>query len=181
MTKSFKDNYAELLTIPVTTTDEISPNAVTITPTVEPAIIAEVKEVVVDPIKIEIPTTPIHEHVRVELTEEIASVLTEQREQAAAVLESVMKVNTKIANNVSKYVKSSTETNEKLIEAIVKLADKIELLEAKLDVIKDLEIPTPIVQVHSAQGKVHKEIHRDAKGIITHITESEIPQESEDE
>ncbi len=111
----------------------------------------------------------------VTLSEDIKDVLTEQREQSAKVLESVMKTNTKIANNVSKFVKASAETNEKLAEAIISLTDKIELLEAKLDAIEKLEIPTPIVHVQMPNTKVHKEIHRDEKtGMISHITETDI-------
>jgi hypothetical protein len=117
----------------------------------------------------------------VTLSEDIKSVLTEQREQSAKVLESVMKTNTKIANNVSKFVKASAETNEKLAEAIISLTDKIALLETKLDAIEKLEIPTPVVHVQMPNTKVHKEIHRDEKtGMISHITESDVV-EDEDE
>jgi type IV secretory pathway VirJ component len=119
--------------------------------------------------------------VRVDLTESIKDVLTEQREQSAAIFESVLKSNTKIANNVAKHVKDATAINEKLVEAILSLAEKIELLEAKLDVIKDLEIPTPIVHVQTPNSRVMKEIHRDTKGLITHITESEERIDPEDE
>lgn len=110
----------------------------------------------------------------VTLSEDIKNVLTEQREQSAKVLESVMKTNTKIANNVSKFVKSSAETNEKLVEAIKSLTDKIALLETKLDAIEKLEIPTPIVHVQLPSKTVNKEVHRDKQGIITHITETEV-------
>jgi hypothetical protein len=56
------------------------------------------------------------------------------------------------------------------------------LLEAKLTAIEKLEIPTPVVHVQMPNTKVHKEIHRDEKtGMISHITESEIAEESEDE
>ena len=117
----------------------------------------------------------------VTLSEDIKSVLTEQREQSAKVLESVMKTNTKIANNVSKFVKASADTNEKLAEAIISLTDKIALLETKLDAIEKLEIPTPIVHVQMPNTKVHKEIHRDEKtGMISHITEQDVV-EDEDE
>ena len=102
--------------------------------------------------------------VRVDLTESIKDVLTEQREQTAKVLESVLKSNTKIANNVAKHVKSAQDTNEKLAEAIIGLTDKISLLEAKLEAIENLQIPTPIVQVNAPKTKVTKEVHRDNKG-----------------
>lgn len=117
--------------------------------------------------------------VRVDLTESIENVLTEQREQTAKVLESVLKSNTKIANNVAKHVKSSQVVNEKLVEAIISLTDKIELLEAKLEAIENLQIPTPIVQVQSPRTRVKKEVHRDGKGLITHVTEEEEPVDDE--
>ena len=121
------------------------------------------------------------EVVRVDLTESIENILTEQREQTAKVLESVLKSNTKIANNVAKHVKSSQEVNEKLVEAIVSLTEKIELLETKLEAIENLEIPTPIVQVQSPRTRVKKEVHRDGKGLITHVTESEEPVDDNEE
>ena len=119
--------------------------------------------------------------VRVDLTESIKDVLTEQREQTAKVLESVLKSNTKIANNVAKHVKTSQETNEKLAEAIIGLTDKIGLLEAKLEAIENLQIPTPIVQVNAPKTKVTKEIHRDKKGFVTHVTETQTPDDDGDE
>ncbi len=121
------------------------------------------------------------EVVRVDLTESIENILTEQREQTAKVLESVLKSNTKIANNVAKHVKSTQETNEKLAEAIVGLTEKIGLLEAKLEAIENLEIPTPIVQVNAPKTKVTKEIHRDEKGFATHVVETQEPDNDGDE
>jgi len=176
MTKSFKDNYTEMVVKP-TTTDEESADAVVITPT--PVDVVEVEEIKIGE------GLPIHEDVvvqpvRVELTEEIAEVLTEQREQAAKVLESVMKTNTKIANSITKLVKGSAETNEKLVEAIIALTDKISLLEAKLEAIENLEIPTPVVQVQMPNKPVEKIVHRDGKGIITHITESEVASDEDE-
>jgi predicted metal-dependent hydrolase len=112
--------------------------------------------------------------VRVDLTESIKDVLTEQRELTAQVLESVMKTNTKIANNVAKHVKASADTNAQLVEAINALTEKMSLLETKLEAIENLEIPTPIVQVNSPSKKVEKIVHRDNKGFVTHITESEV-------
>lgn len=114
------------------------------------------------------------------MQEDIKDVLTEQREQSAKVLESVMKTNTKIANSVTKLVKNTTETNNKLVEAIISLTDKIALLEVKLEAIEKLEIPTPIVHVQMPSTKVVKEIHRGADGLISHITETEIA-DDEDE
>jgi predicted nucleic acid-binding protein len=114
--------------------------------------------------------------VRVDLTESIENILTEQREQTAKVLESVLKANTKIANNVAKHVKSAAGTNEILAEAIIGLTEKIGLLEAKLDAIENLEIPTPIVQLQAPQ-KVLKEVHRDKKGLVSHITETPVDED----
>jgi len=186
MTKSFKDNYAEMVVKPTvvkpTITNEGHADSVEIKPTVDPV---EIEQVKLEPINIG-NGLPIREEVvvqqpiRVELTEEIADILTEQREQSAKVLESVMKTNTKIANSVTKLVKDSTETNTKLVEAILGLTEKIGLLEAKLEAIENLEIPTPIVQIQQPSTRIHKEIHRDKKGIITHITESEVPLDEED-
>ena len=119
--------------------------------------------------------------VRVDLTESIKDVLTEQREQTAKVLESVLKSNTKIANNVAKHVKSAQDTNEKLAEAIIGLTDKISLLEAKLEAIENLQIPTPIVQVNAPKTKVTKEVHRDNKGFVTHVTETQEPADDGEE
>lgn len=177
-TKSFKDNYEELLAVPITTTDEISPDSVIITPTVSPVTITEPIKTILPETNAVLPIPPVKE-----ITTEsiIKKVLTEQREQSAKVLESVMTSNKKLAASLSKIVKESTATNAMLVEAITKLADKIELLEAKLDVIKDLEIPTPIVHVQSPSSRVMKEIHRDPKGLITHITESEESIDPEDE
>lgn len=166
MTKSFKENYADMNT-PTVEVDEI---------TVAPVIIA--------PFETKLPKTstktPMPEikepkAAPIELTEEIANVLTEQREQSAKVLESVMKTNTKIANGVAKLVKNTIETNDKLVEAIVSLTDKIELLETKLDAIKNLEIPTPIVHVQAPRTKILKEIKRDKNNLMTHIEEIEVP------
>ena len=182
MVKSFKDIYEEDKKVPLeeTTTDapvEITNTPGTTTVTIDP----EAGAVVLDRPS---PTMTVLDGVTPEpvtISEDIKDVLTEQREQSAKVLESVMKTNTKIANNVSKFVKASTETNEKLVEAVISLTDKIELLEAKLDAIEKLEIPTPVVHVQMPNTKVHKEIHRDEKtGMISHITESEVA-EDEDE
>lgn len=180
MTKSFKDNYAEKV-VNLTTTNEDSADSVVITPTVEPVPVdvVEVEEIKIGaglPIQEDVVVQP----VRVELTEEISEILTEQREQSAKVLESVMKTNTKIANSVTKLVKGTTETNEQLVEAIVALTEKIGMLEAKLESIENLEIPTPIVQVSSPQAKVLKEVHRDEKGVISHIVETPVEDNGEE-
>ena len=123
-----------------------------------------------EPVEVKREMTVLEEQVvRVDLTESIKDILTEQREETAKVLESVMKSNTKIANNVAKHVKQSADVNVQLVEAIVGLTDKIALLEAKLEAIENLEIPTPIVQLQAP--RIKKEVHRDKKGFVTHVTE----------
>lgn len=170
MTKSFKEIYDADKSVesPVLKAEDIL---------VDPPAINEVAtEEVVDEVGREM-TVLEEKTVRVDLTESIENILTEQREQTAKVLESVLKSNTKIANNVAKHVKASAGTNEILAEAIIGLTDKIALLEAKLEAIENLEIPTPIVQVSSAQTKVVKEVHRDSKGLVSHITETPVDEE----
>ena len=168
---SFKDNYEQFRKAETQKPEEVKVDEVELAP-------VEIGEGIKadEPVEVKREMTVLEEQVvRVDLTESIENVLNEQREQTAKVLESVMKSNTKIANNVAKHVKSSQEVNEKLVEAIVSLTEKIELLEAKLEAIENLEIPTPIVQVQSPRTRVKKEVHRDGKGLITHVTESEEP------
>lgn len=174
MTKSFKDNYEKF--------SDVDKEQV-LRP--EDIIVEEVKEVEIAEVKIgdgvgREMTVLEEEVVRVDLTESIKDILTEQREQTAKVLESVLKSNTKIANNVAKHVKAGADTNTQLVEAIVGLTEKIGLLEAKLETIENLEIPTPIVQVQMPNKAVERIVHRDGKGLVTHITEAEVS-EDEDE
>lgn len=169
---SFKDIYKEDSSKPATKAEDVKVEEVDVEP-------VEIQESETPEVKREM-TVLEEEVVRVDITESITEVLTEQREQTAKVLESVMKSNTKIANNVAKHVKSAQETNEKLAEAIIGLTDKIDLLEAKLEAIENLQIPTPIVQVNAPKTKVTKEIHRDKKGFVTHVTETQEPEEGEE-
>ncbi len=191
MVKSFKQIYEEDKDTPEleqnSSEGHISTKLLTVPSNIEldkvVGPITEVDNIVVGPITDVENKTPVikPETIRVELTEEIANVLTEQREQSAKVLESVMKTNTKIANSITKLMKGITTTNTKLIEAILALTDKIEILEVKLEAIENLEIPTPIVNLQMPSTKIIKEVHRDKKtGMITHITESEAPN-NEDE
>jgi hypothetical protein len=170
MTKSFKDIYEADKNIdsPVLKAEDILVDA--------PAINEVAIEEVVDEIGREM-TVLEEKVVRVDLTESIENILTEQREQTAKVLESVLKANTKIANNVAKHVKSAAGTNEILAAAIIGLTEKIGLLETKLEAIENLEIPTPIVQVSAAQTRVIKEVHRDSKGLVSHITETPVDED----
>lgn len=174
---SFKDIYEQDKKKPATKPEEVKVEEVALEPVqMGEGIKAD------EPVEVKREMTVLEEEVvRVDITESITEVLSEQREQTAKVLESVMKSNTKIANNVAKHVKSSQEVNEKLVEAIVGLTEKIELLEAKLEAIENLEIPTPIVQVQSPRTRVKKEVHRDGKGLITHVTESEEPVDDNEE
>jgi len=175
MVKSFKDIYEEDKKAPLEETTTDAPVEITNTPNTTAITIGpENGAIVLDRPS---PTMTVLDGATSEpvtISEDIKDVLTEQREQSAKVLESVMKTNTKIANNVSKFVKDSTATNKKLVEAITSLTDKIDLLEAKLEAIEKLEIPTPIVHVQMPSTKVHKEIHRGTDGMISHITETDI-------
>ncbi len=172
MTKSFKDIYEE---------DKEVEQEKVVLQTVD-LVHADVEKVVIEaPLEIKREMTVLEEEVvRVDLTESIKDILTEQREQTAKVLESVLKANTKIANNVAKHVKETSKVNEKLVEAIIGLTEKISLLETKLEAIENLEIPTPIVQVQLPNKTIEKIVHRDDKGLVTHVTESEIS-DDEDE
>ena len=172
MTKSFKDIYeADKDTdSPILKVEDILVEQPIEETTVDEVVVGATDEVGREMTVLEEKT------VRVDLTESIENILTEQREQTAAVLESVLKANTKISNNVAKHVKSAAGTNEILAEAILGLTEKIGLLEAKLDAIEKLEIPTPIVQIAAPQ-KVVKEVHRDKKGLVSHITETPVDED----
>jgi len=176
MTKSFKDNYDEMRVTKETI----------VTPFISPVVIEPVKTILPETNAVNMTpeiVEPVKEPAKVkEITTEsiIKKVLTEQREQSAKVLESVMTSNKRLSTSLSKIVKESTATNAMLVEAITALANKIELLEAKLDVIKDLEIPTPVVHVQMPSTKVNREVHRDTKGLITHITESEVADDGDE-
>ncbi len=100
----------------------------------------------------------------------VREVLTEQRQASQAVLESITKTNSTIAESVKAYVAESNKANIRLTEAIQLLSEKVELLEGKLDAIKDLEIPRPVVNM-TAPDKVKKIVHRDKQGLITHVEE----------
>jgi len=184
MTKSFKDNYEDANKKPKlegmnVTVDENGNTSVSVAldPNAKPVILPRPSPTMTILSGDDAPDLTITPTITLEETikQDIKEVLTEQREQSAKVLESVMKTNTKIANSVTKLVKNTTETNDKLVEAIISLTDKISLLEAKLEAIKNLEIPTPIVHVQAPNTKVLKEIHRDKNNLITHIEEVEVP------
>ncbi len=101
--------------------------------------------------------------------------------QGESLLESITKVNQEISANVSRLVESTNDVNAKLLEAIVGLTENVQMLESKLDEIKHLEIPTPVVNLQMPRKKTVKQVHRDAKGVITHIEESEVFDEDNSE
>ena len=100
--------------------------------------------------------------------------ITEQREASQQMIQLVLESNAQIVATTKEIVESNGITSLALVEAIAALTDKIELLETKLEAIENLEIPTPIVNLAMPNKKVNKEVHRDKKGVITHITESEV-------
>ena len=111
----------------------------------------------------------------------INETLTEQRAETMKLLETVMESNATLVATSEKIMESNLTGTLALVEAIEALTSKVELLETKLDAIRDLEIPTPIVNLAMPNKQVEKTIHRDKKGAITHITESEVFDEDEDE
>lgn len=165
--KSFKDYYSE---------DKVAPKK-----EAEPVTIAEEykdeeeQKVTV----IEGDSVPTPQEIAFDDTE-LREVLSETREQNKKMIKSVAATNKKIAESVEQLVESSNATNEKLVEAIGALTDKIELLETKLEAIENLEIPTPIVNLSMPNKRVEKQVHRDKKGVITHITESEVFDEDDE-
>jgi len=104
----------------------------------------------------------------------ITETLEEQREESRKVLESIAESNATLVETMQGIVESNSESNKALLEAVAALTDKIELLETKLEAIENLEIPTPIVNLSMPNKRVEKKVHRDKKGVITHITESEV-------
>jgi hypothetical protein len=162
MAKSFKDYYKEDET--PKTRKKVAEEVTSVSGKAEPVVTSPVLATVVSE----------------DISTAVKEVMVEQKLQTEALvkqgetlLESITKVNQEISSNVSKLVESTNDVNAKLLEAIVKLAEKVEMLEGKLDEIKHLEIPTPIVNLQMPSKKTVKKVHRDAKGIITHIEESE--------
>ena len=110
----------------------------------------------------------------------ITETLEEQREESRKMLESVAESNAVLVETMKEVVKANGETNAALLEAVTALTDKIELLETKLEAIENLEIPTPVVNLTMPAKRVEKKVHRDKKGVITHITESEVFDDEDD-
>jgi len=113
--------------------------------------------------------------------ETIIEAVREQREETERVVETLVKSNKKISSTVVKLVESANETNTKLLEAISALTEKVSLLENRIEGMKDLEIPTPIVNVQMPGKRTTKKVYRDAKGMISHIEESEDFGDDEDD
>lgn len=117
----------------------------------------------------------------VDKSETILEALKEQRDESEKIIQSLTESNNEMASSVTKLVESANETNNKLLEAIVGLSEKVSMLEGKLDEIKNLEIPTPIVNLQMPGKKVTKRVHRDEKGMITHVEESESFEDSDND
>jgi hypothetical protein len=164
--KSFKDIYAEDRT-------KVSSGTVTV-PKVEN--IPPMPEV-----KPPREATPVVETFSKEDGKAILEEVKTQREESEKLVETLVKSNKKMSVTVAKLVESANETNGKLLEAITALTEKVAMLEGKLDEIKHLEIPTPIVNLQMPGKKVLKKVNRDAKGQITSIEESEVFSNDEDD
>lgn len=172
--KSFKDYYVEDKVVP-------EPARKSKNITEQGTVSAKVEEIVLTP-------TPKKSAVSEDITTAVKDLILEQRQQTGAILsqnesllESVTKTNSELTEKVKTLVESTTEVNNKLLEAIVALTEKVAMLEGKLDEIKHLEIPTPIVNLQMPSKKTLKTVHRDKRGIITHIEESEQFDEPEGE
>ena len=70
-------------------------------------------------------------------------------------------------NMIQKHTILLDTNNEKLIGVINVLIEKINMLESSMNI----QVPTPIVNVTIPDRKVIKQVHRDADGLITHISE----------
>jgi len=118
-------------------------------------------------------------------------VLNEQKEESTRLLESVIETNKSIVESITTVVTNSNTSNKQLVTVIDKLAerlgtledrlDSVKLLESKIDSIKDMKIPTPIVNLTIPSKRIRKEVHRDNKGFITHVTEEIILDDPEDQ
>lgn len=77
-----------------------------------------------------------------------------------------------MVGQMSKLMEESTEKQLAIMESLIKsnelLFEKISELQTSLNI----TVPTPIVQFTMPERNVVRQIHRDSKGNITHITES---------
>lgn len=155
MGKKFSDYYAEDLTA----TKRISPK-----PPVEEEIVQVETEVVKEEAQAPIPN---NDHVIKEALERATSLNEELVQQFNTTIQTLTEQN--------------NETNQVLVEAIRALTDKIGLLEDRIESLKNLEIPTPVVNVTMPEKKVVKKVHRDNRGYVTHVTEEEVYGEDEED
>ncbi len=175
MTKSFKEIYDIDKNAPEKKEESLVEKTTDITDDTEPTIeiLEDDKLSNQDIANVLVDITESIQGILTEQREESTKTLTEQREQSAKILESVMRTNTKIANSIPKLVKSNADSQNKLAKAVILLSEQVATLEEKLDLLKNIEIPTPIVHVQMPSKTI--DIHRDTKGLITHISESEAP------
>lgn len=175
MSKSFKDIYNEdkvtILKKPEpspsrvvyehTTTDALS--EVTNTPTIPQVLpAAQVK-----------PS-------KVEQDDKVMEALKGQREESEKLIETLVKANKQSVATVKKLTEPSNEINTKLLEAITALTEKVSLLEHKIEQMKNIEIPTPVVNLQMPGRRITKTVHRDPKGYIARIEETESFEEEEE-
>lgn len=129
---------------------------------------------------------------QVVITEEaMQHVLKEQKEESVRLLETVVETNKNIVESIATVVANSNASNTQLINVIEQLSerlntledrlDSVKLLESKIDSIKDMKIPAPIVNLTIPSKRIKKEVHRDDKGFITHVTEEMILDDPEDQ
>lgn len=173
MSKSFKDIYNEDKVVDLTKVEK---------PTPPPSRVFKehsTKEVL--PEVTNTPTMPQAKSPKVEQDDKVMEALKEQRAESEKLVETLVKSNKKMSVTVAKLVESANETNSKLLEAITALTDKVSLLEHKIEQMKDIEIPTPVVNLQMPGRRTTKTVHRDPKGYITHIEEAESFEDAEDE
>lgn len=72
-----------------------------------------------------------------------------------------------LTESVKHLNENSESTNKNVIKAIAYLSEKVENLSEQMSV----EIPTPVVRVTMPEKKLVREVHRDDRGLITHISE----------
>lgn len=136
MSKSFKDIYNEDK-VAVLKKPEPSPSRVVHEHTTTDAL----------PKVTNTPTMPQVKPAKVGQDDKVMEALKEQRVESEKLIETLVKANKQSAATVKKLIESSNETNTKLLEAITALTEKVSLLEHKIEQMKDIEIPTPVVNL----------------------------------
>lgn len=173
--KSYKDYYHEKRVAPSdiaeeldTTTDVVEEPAATKVETK----ITEDSESVRDDLRI------LNEKVGNELKKlhedntKTASLLSEHTKQFKEMAKSI----NELTSVIRKMMNESREVNTGLVEATQNLATKINKFEENLDELN--ENTDELQKILAARRRVLKEVHRDKKGLITHITESEMDDEN---